>query len=164
MKAKVDYNPNNRTGVLYYTESDVMLVFPYEHYKTGDTLAINIPVDFDESFKRRRDEILNFIGAEVAARQPVPSFYKITATSVTIQKTASFYRLKSGPVQCVLAILLLILGGFMSGQGIVLGREIDYTHSFRRSIGPIDGTTVIIVAIIWLISLYYNRKKRRGRR
>jgi hypothetical protein len=157
MKAKIEYNPEEPSGLLYYMESDTMLMFPYEYYKK-DVLMINIPVEFDESFRKRREEILNFIGNEVVMRQPKPSYYKITETSIIILKITTAYHLKLWPVQGLLAILLLTVGLYMTSKGIVLGKELGHTPFHRRSLVPISGPLVIITAIIWLISVYFKRK------
>lgn len=159
MKAKIEYNPGEPNGQLYYMEFDVMLTFPYEYYKGDAVTAINIPVDFDENFIKRRDEILNFIGQEVVVRQKIPSYYKVTDTSIEIRKITAFYRLKSWRIQGLLGILLLILGIYMTSKGIVLGKELEYTHFHRRSLVPIPGPLVIITAIIWLINVYFKKKK-----
>lgn len=158
MKAKIEYNPDEPNGQLYYMEFDVMLMFSYEYYKK-DILMINIPIEFDERFKKRREEILNFIGNEIAMRQSKPSYYKIAETSIVILKITATDHFKSWPVQGLLAILLLVGGLYMTSKGIVLGRESEYTHFYRRSPVPIPGPLVIVTAVIWLINVYFKKKK-----
>jgi hypothetical protein len=162
MNPKVVYNPGESSGQLYYIDGDLMLAFEYERYKSEDIIAINISLGFDERFIKQRDKILHFIGGEVVARQPVNSYYKITNTSIIVRKITFSHRLKSTPAQCFMAILLLIIGYFMTNRDIVLGREMEYVATFRRSPVPINGTMVIIAAIAWLFTLYFNRKKNRG--
>jgi hypothetical protein len=159
MKAKIEYNPDEPNGQLYYMEFDVMLIFPYEYYKGDAITAINIPLEFDENFLIRRNEILNFIGQEVAFRQKMPSYYKITNTSIEIRKITVSYRLKSLPIKTLSGIALLILGSYMTSKGIILGVEPHDPIIYSRRGGPIPGEIVIIFGALLLINVYLTRKK-----
>jgi hypothetical protein len=159
MKAKIEYNPDEPNGRLYYMEFDVMLIFPYEYYKSDAVTAINIPVDFDETFIKRRDEILNFIGREVAMRQSKPSYYKVTESSIEIRKITVSYRLKSLPIKILSGIALLILGSYMTSKGIILGVEPYGPIIYSRRGGPISGEMVIIFGALLLLNVYLTRKK-----
>jgi len=122
MIPKVVYNPEIRSGQLYYIEGDLMLAFDYDFYQPS--VFINIPQHYDDhpDTKSAEQLRLHFIGSEVAGKQTLPCTYRITNTSIIISRKGFFSRIQRWQMSIAAGIILLGITAYFVATGF------DYSY------------------------------------